>query len=104
MACLVNLAAGLDERLAVSTTVHHTGEAACATIRFRIVGEPAEVSVTSPDVPALIHGLLRTAQQLCDKAITAVVPLPGDDWARAALLLDDALVAIAETEHEQSDG
>jgi hypothetical protein len=102
MACLVELAAGLDERLAVSTTVRHTGQAAWATIRFRVVGEPAEVSVTTSDTPVLIHGLLRAAQQLCDKAAAAGVALPGDGWGRAALLLDDALVALAGT--ERSDG
>jgi hypothetical protein len=102
VSCVVDLAAALGDRLVVSTTVHHTGEAACATIRFRIVGEPAEVSVTSPDTPALIHGLLRAAQQLWDKAAVSGVPLPGSGWGRAALLLDDALVALAGTEH--SDG
>jgi hypothetical protein len=102
VSCVVDLAAALDERLAVSTTVHHTGEAACATIRFRIVGEPAEVSVTTSDVPALIRGLLRAAQQLCDKAAASGVPLPGSGWQRALLLVDDALVAIAGTEY--SDG
>jgi hypothetical protein len=102
VSCVVDLAAALGERLAVSTTVHHTGEAAWATIRFRVVGESAEVSVTTPDTSALIHGLLRAAQQLCDKAAVSGVSLPGSGWQRALLLLDDALVALAGTEH--SDG
>ncbi|MGH8900662.1 MAG: hypothetical protein ACRDYA_03040 [Egibacteraceae bacterium] len=94
MSCVVDLAAALGERLVVSTTVHHVGEAASATVRFRVAGEPVELSVTTPDTAALIHALMRAAQQLCDKAVAVGVTLPGEGWGRASLLLD-ALVALA---------
>lgn len=94
MTCVVSLVADGDDRLALSTAVSRSAEAA---VRFHVEGEPVEVSVRTADASALIHTLLRAAQQLCDKAVAAGVTLPGCGWGRAALLLDDALVAIAET-------
>jgi hypothetical protein len=100
--CVVDLAAAPGERLAVSAAVLHSGEAAWATVRLHIVGQPAAVSVTIPDTAALIRLLLRAVQQLCDKAVAAGVTLPGQGWGRAALLVDDALVSLAAA--EQADG
>jgi hypothetical protein len=93
MSCVVTLVVDGDEPLAVSTAVSRSAEAA---LRFHIKGEPAEVSIRTDDVPTLIRELLAAAQQLCDKAVAADVMLPGGGWGRASLLLDDALVAIAQ--------
>jgi hypothetical protein len=98
VSCAVDLAAAVGQRLVISTTVHHRGEAAWATVGFRVTSEPAEISVTTPDPAALIRSLLRAAQRLYDQTVGAGVTLAGPGWARAGLLLDDALVAIAHTE------
>jgi hypothetical protein len=98
MTCVVSLVAHGNEQLNVSASV----EAPWASVRLRIAGEPAEVRIETTDASTLIRGLLRAAQQLCDSAVASGGVLPGGSWGRAALLLDDALVAIAET--EQSDG
>jgi hypothetical protein len=97
MACYISLVTHSDDRLNVSATV----EAPWADVRFRIAGEPVEVRVETADAAALIRGLLQAAQQLCTQAGVSTA-LPGAGWARAALLLDDALVAIAHT--GQTDG
>jgi hypothetical protein len=97
MACYVALVTHSHERLNVSATV----EAPWADVRFRIAGEPVEVRVETADAAALIRGLLQAAQQLCTQAAVSDA-LPGAGWTRAALLLDDALVAIANT--GQGDG
>lgn len=101
MSCVVSLVDTTD-RLAVSAAVRRTGEATWATVRFHVVGEPVEVTVQTADAAALVHLLLRAAQQVCDKAVAAGVVLPGAGWGRAALLLDEALVALAE--RGESDG
>lgn len=102
MICTISLV-DATEQLAVSTTVRN-GEATWATVRFHVVGEPAEVSLHTPDTAALIHLLLSAAQQLCDKAVAAGVTLPGQGWGRASLLLDDALAAIAYSGHDEEGG
>lgn len=93
MTCVVSLVAHGNEQLGVSATV----EAPWASVRFRVASEPVEVRVETPDTAALIRGLLRAAQQLCDAAVVSGATLPGAGWGRASLLLDDALVAIAES-------
>ncbi|MGH3926944.1 MAG: hypothetical protein ACRDTT_29435 [Pseudonocardiaceae bacterium] len=91
MTCVVSLVAHGNEQLSVSAAV----EAPWASVRFRIVGEPVEVRVETADASALIRGLLRATQQLCDTAVASGVALPGTGWGRAALLVDDALVVLA---------
>ncbi|MGH8898062.1 MAG: hypothetical protein ACRDZ4_13840 [Egibacteraceae bacterium] len=102
MICTISLV-DATERLSVSTTVR-AGEATWATVRFHVMGEPAEVSLHTPDTAGLIHLLLRAAQQLCDKTVAAGVTLPGEGWGRASLLLDDALAAISDTSHDDTAG
>jgi hypothetical protein len=102
MTCLVTLVVDGVDQLAVSATLRRAGEVVWATVRIRIVGRPVEVSVETVNTPALIRGLLQAAQQLCHKAVVSGVVLPGGGWERAASLLNDALVALAGTEH--SDG
>lgn len=104
MTCIVDVMAEPAERLVVSTTLHRTGEDTWASVRFHIVAEPVEVSVTSADAAALIRELLRAAQQLSDKAVAAGVVVPGDGWGRASLLLDDALAAIPDTGRDDVAG
>jgi hypothetical protein len=98
--CTISLV-DTTKRLAVSTTVR-AGEATWATVRFHVMGEPAEVSIHTPDAAALISLLLRAAQQLSHKAVATGVVLAGDGWRRASLLLDEALVAIPDMSHDDA--
>jgi hypothetical protein len=61
-----------------------------------------ELRLENADTQALVRTLLRAAQQLCDSAAASGEALPGAGWGRASLLVDDALLAIVET--EQTDG
>ncbi|MGH8904051.1 MAG: hypothetical protein ACRDYA_20825 [Egibacteraceae bacterium] len=92
MICSASLVVYDNEQLGVSATV----QAPWASVRFRVVNEPVEMRLETADTQALVRALLRGAQQLCDAAAVAGAALPGG-WGRAALLLDDVLVALAET-------
>jgi hypothetical protein len=83
--CIVDVIAEPAERLGISTTVRRTGEDTWASVRFHIVAEPVQVSVSSTDAAVLIRELLRAAQQLSDKTVTTGATLP-DDWRRVSLL------------------
>ncbi|MGH8885656.1 MAG: hypothetical protein ACRDYX_10880 [Egibacteraceae bacterium] len=87
---MVSLVAGGNERLVVTATV----EVPWADVRFRVADQPVEVRVETADVSGLMRGLLRAAQQLGDAAVVSGAVLGDAGWARAALLVDDALVAL----------